>query len=395
MERPRRDTDKQVAVSCSDPVKTFEGHQDVITTIATFPDGDKIATGSFDKTIRIWRLKDGREMKKWVVKKKVGALVILRNLNRIHMVTAEGDVPGPESNFDETLYWPLWVRDAETGSIVAGPLHGHTHAVWTLDVSPDGDVLASGSYDGTVILWDTKTWQRRGGPLLCGLHVMSIGFSPTSELQFPPTSELSVSTSEDIQIWDLDRRERIAQFKGHNNSWNRWLTWTPDGERLLSAGDMNDPTICVWDTSTWKRDSSPWIGHDDEINHITLHPARSLLASASKDHTVRLWHLTTGTELVRYEHSDVVYHAAFSVDERFIFSGGKDMKISQWEIPEDVLAATCVVPPEGRPMTEVTISNCFSVNEFKHANSRLVLLVANKRCVFSIYNPSIVVYINR
>lgn len=146
------------------------------------------------------------------------------------------------------------VRDAETGSIVAGPLHGHTNVVVTLNISPDGGILVSGSFDRTVILWDTKIWQGRGSPLLCGLHVMSIEFSPTSELQFPPSSQLGVATSEDIHIWDLDRRERIAYFKGHNNSCNRWLSWTPDGGCLLSAGDIDDPTIRVWDTSTWKLD---------------------------------------------------------------------------------------------------------------------------------------------
>ncbi|OJA14177.1 hypothetical protein AZE42_11039 [Rhizopogon vesiculosus] len=135
-------------------VKIFTGHEDDVYALATFPDGERIATGSVDGTIRIWRLEDGREMKKWDVGKMVGTLAILRN--GIYVVSAEGD--SPRGDFDKTVYWQLWVRDAETGRVVAGPLNGHTNAVFTLDISPDHGILASGSIDRTVILWDTKTW---------------------------------------------------------------------------------------------------------------------------------------------------------------------------------------------------------------------------------------------
>ncbi|OJA19712.1 hypothetical protein AZE42_11132, partial [Rhizopogon vesiculosus] len=85
---------KQSAETRQDPVKTFDGHEGHITSIATFTDGKRIVTGSDDKTIRIWRLPDGREMKKWNVKQKVGALIILRDGKQV--VSAEGDDPGDE-----------------------------------------------------------------------------------------------------------------------------------------------------------------------------------------------------------------------------------------------------------------------------------------------------------
>ncbi|KIK41189.1 hypothetical protein CY34DRAFT_221995 [Suillus luteus UH-Slu-Lm8-n1] len=308
------------------PVKIFEVQKGEIYFIATFPDGKRIATTSLGKTIRIWRLEDGAEMMKWVVKH------------------AEGEFPQSlyEDDFEvddwdpiEVMDWQLWVRDVESGRVVAGPLEGHTSIVATLDISPDGKMLASGSVDRTVILWDTSTWQRKGRPILCGSIICRI--------QFSPTGQLGVATIEDIQIWDLDRRERLAQFKGHrdfNKAKNLRLTWTRDGTHLISAGDRHDPVIRSWDISTWKQAGDPWIGHDKDchISHIILNPEGTLLASASHDCTVRLWRFHTGTEVARFMHSDEVLRVAFSVDGRSIFSGGYDKKISQWEIPEDVLA---------------------------------------------------------
>lgn len=146
---------KQVIRSQQDPINTFKGHEDVIYCI-TFPDGEKIITGSNDKTIRIWSLENGREVKKWLLKKPVGALVVMKDGEKV--VSAEGE---DTRYWNDTEYWELWVRDAETARVVAGPLDGHTNIVITLDISSDDGMVASGSYDRTVILWDTTTCRRK------------------------------------------------------------------------------------------------------------------------------------------------------------------------------------------------------------------------------------------
>jgi WD40 repeat protein len=103
------------------------------------------------------------------------ALVLLDDGKQV--VSAEGEAPDgvDEGGFDENdfdlndvLVSQLLVRDVESGRVVTGPLEGHTSVVLTLNMFPDGEILASGSGDNKVILWDTSTWQSKG--LSCVAH---------------------------------------------------------------------------------------------------------------------------------------------------------------------------------------------------------------------------------
>ena len=137
-------------------------------------------------------------------------------------------------------------------------------------------------------------------------------------------------------------------------------------------------------TSISKQTGNPWTGHNKSILNIMLNPAGTLLASASVDNTVRLWQLSTGTQVARYEHSDQVIRAVFSMDGHFIFSGGVDRKIWQWEIPEDVLIAASGDPLGAEPNTKVTtISNYRCSYKLISTHARLVLHGENKRHVFT------------
>ncbi|KAG1805105.1 uncharacterized protein HD556DRAFT_1437268 [Suillus plorans] len=84
---------------------------------------------------------------------------------------------------------------------------------------------------------------------------------------------------------------------------NLSLAWTPDGTRLLTCGDREDPTIHEWDTTTWKQVGDPWTGHINRINSIVIHPAGKLVASASSDNHVRFWQLSDRRTIAIFEHS--------------------------------------------------------------------------------------------
>jgi WD40 repeat protein len=177
----------------------------------------------------------------------------------------------------------------------------------------------------TVKFWCTKTWQMQGDPIECG-YVRCVRYSPSGEL-------LAIATSKDIQIYNPATRARVASFRGHRDR-NLSLAWTPDGIRLLSAGDDDDPTIREWDSSTWQQVGQPWQGHTGYIWAIAMDPTGTLVASASHDKHVRLWRLSDRRNIGIFEHSSPPLSVTFSVDGRQILSGSYDKKISEWEVPE-------------------------------------------------------------
>jgi WD40 repeat protein len=278
-----------------------------------------MVTASHDKTLRLWDLEAGV-----VLKKMEGHHFGVRSVavSRDGQLIASGDDGG------ELI---AWNRDGES---LIRPIKVHSRHIWWLDFSSDSTLLASGSWDTTTELWNTKTWQVQGDPISCGAEIRCARYSPSGE-------RLALATNKDIQIWNSGKRECIAKFKGHTafNAWNTSLVWTPDGKQLVSAGSNSDPTIRIWDSSTWMQVGEAWKGHTKSVCMIALNPAGTLLASASKDHQVRLWRLSDRRTITIFKHIDEVYCVTFSMHGEHILGGGRDQIISKWTIPllEDIL----------------------------------------------------------
>ncbi|KIK48214.1 hypothetical protein CY34DRAFT_58269, partial [Suillus luteus UH-Slu-Lm8-n1] len=208
-------------------IRTFGDHQANISAVAVFPDRQRIVTGSDDKMLRLWDLKTGTMLKKMEGHQtSVNALAVARNGTLI----ASGDESG------EVIAW-----HGETGeSLTLAVIKAHSSGISSLDFSPDGSVLATGSSEDKTKLWGTTAWHLQG-KLNCGADVR---FSPAGAGLL-----LAIASSNQIEIWNPCTERRIALLNGHE-SYALSLVWTPDGTRLLSAGDSYDPTIREWDPST-------------------------------------------------------------------------------------------------------------------------------------------------
>jgi WD40 repeat protein len=293
------------------PNRTFEDHKGAVMAVEVFPDRRRMITGSWDKTLRLWDLKTGVVLKKMEGhSREVRALAVSRDGQMI----ASGDAGG------EIIAW-----HGQTGESLTQPIKADSEWISSVDFSPDGTVLAtSGSNDGMTKFWCTKTWQMQGNPIKCVVYC--IRYSPSGEL-------LAIATYQNIQIYNPGTRERVASFMAHTD-YNLSLAWTPNGTRLLSGGDKKDPTIREWDPLTWHQVGRPWEGHTSNISAIAIHPAGTLVASASDDKQVRLWRLSDRQNIGIFEHSSPLHSVTFSVDGRHILSGGGDKKILEWEVPK-------------------------------------------------------------
>ncbi|KAG1800334.1 uncharacterized protein HD556DRAFT_1028494 [Suillus plorans] len=314
---------EQPAIQITTANRRFEGHKDSVSAVAVFPDRRRMVTASYDGTLRLWDLEEGAVLK-----------IMKGHCNEVAGIAVSGDGQWIASgDFGGEVI--AWNRDGEP---LTQLIKVHSNKVFSLDFSPDSTFLASGSFDTITKLWSTKTWRVQGDPINCGpgsgAQIFCVRYSPSGEY-------LAIATKNDIQIWNPRKSQRIVKFQGHsvfNRGWNYSLAWTPDSKQLVSAGSTSDPTIRIWDSSTWQQVGEPCKGHTDTIYMVALNPTGTLIASASEDQQVHLWRLSDRRTIAIFKHPNQVYCVTFSADGKHIFSGGRGAMISKWAVPflEDI-----------------------------------------------------------
>ena len=162
------------------PSRVFGDHEGSVTTVVVSPHRRHMVTGSADNMLRLCNLEDGGVLKKMEGHRNwVQTLAVSRDGRFI----ASGDSKG------EFIAW-----NGDTGISLTQAIQAHSTCINSLDFSPDGVVLATGSQDKTTKLWNTKTWQQQGKTISCSAAVTCVRYSPSGEL-------LAIVTDEDIQIW--------------------------------------------------------------------------------------------------------------------------------------------------------------------------------------------------
>jgi WD40 repeat protein len=219
-------------------------------------------------------------------------------------------------------------------------LEGHNHWVTALCLLPDGR-LASGSWDGTIRLWDTTS-----GAETARLRVYSLGVTALCAL--PEGRLASASELGTIQLWDVTSGVEIAR---QHSSPVTALSLLPDG-RLASFSHAR--AIQLWDPTSGFETAR--LSLDGRVNSsAVLRDGR--LASAC-DNTIRLWDVTSGVEIARLEgHTDLVT-ALCVLPDGCLASASRDNTIRQWDVTSgveiarlqgqiDLVTALCVLP-DGR-----------------------------------------------
>ena len=224
-----------------------------------------------------------------------------------------------------SLPGPRWIPElgglAQAGALVY-TLQGHRNRVTSVALSANGRMVASGSDDRTVRVWDAKTGQ--------ALHTLEHAGAVTSVALAADGRVLAAGCLDHaVHLWDTRTGRALKTLPGHGGHVNG-VALSADGQMVVSGGD--DQTVRVWDAQSGQV-KHILQGHTKPVSLVALSTDGSTLASASRDHTVRLWDGLTGRALHTLQgHDAAVTCIALSADGKTLASGTDDATVRVWDV---------------------------------------------------------------
>ncbi|KAL9477551.1 hypothetical protein ACSS6W_007392 [Trichoderma asperelloides] len=199
---------------------------------------------------------------------------------------------------------------------------GQKYPVYSVAFSHDSQLIASGSVDNTVKLWNTATGQCQQTFKGHNNLVYSVAFSYNSKLI------ASASADYTVKLWNTATGRCQRTFKGHKKSVHA-VAFSHDS-KLIASGST-DKTIKLWDIATGHCQQT-FKGHNNSVHSVAFSHDSMLIASASFDTTIKLWDITTGhCQLTFKGHDNIVFSVAFSHDLKYIASAS-DHTIRLWNL---------------------------------------------------------------
>ena len=233
-------------------------------------------------------------------------------------------------------------------------MKGHINEVWTVAISPDGNTAASGSGDSTIKLWDLATGTLKKEFSSQSGWVVSLVFSPDGKML------VSGGADSTIKVWDMATYQLRATFQGHSEgvvalAFRNVLPITPaqpavnqpGSNILVSAG--GDNKLMFWDVLSRCdvgqscRPLQVFESLSRRLQTVAFSPDGNTLATGNGDGSIDLWNLNTGkVERTFFGHSDVVNSLVFSPDGKMLASGAGslDSTVKLWDVAEGQLLDT-------------------------------------------------------
>jgi len=259
--------DKTVKIwdaSTGTEIKTMAGASSYVNAIAFSPDGKTIAAGTFDQLVIFWDAATGEEMH--LLKGHSGGITSV-------VFSLDGTMIASGSE-DKTV--KIW--DAATGEVMH-TLAGHSGAVTSVAISPDGTRIVSGSQDNTVKIWDAITGQEIRTLAGHTEDVHAVAFSPNGMFIASGSADTSV------KFWEVATGSEVGILTGHKEP-VRALVFSPDGTRIVTCS--LDKSVKIWDVVRCQ-EIQTLTGHTQWVYSVAISPDGTRIASGSYDKTVKVW----------------------------------------------------------------------------------------------------------
>ena len=347
-------------------ITTILGHTCGVNACAVTPDGQYIATGSEDNTIKIWDFKSG-----------ICVRTLEGHTQRVSTcaITPDGRHLVSGSHDGTLKVWDLnsgaCLRTVEERSLVS-----------TCAVTPDSRHLVSGSMDSTLKVWDLNSGA-------C-LRILKGHTYPVEACAIAPDGRHLVSGSMDetLKVWDLNSGTCLRTFKGHAKS-VKACAITPDGRHLVSGS--RDKLLKVWDLNSGAC-LRTLVGHTDWVEACAITPAGRYLVSGSDDKTLKVWDLESGACLRTLEgHRDDIEACVVTPDGRHLVSGSKNELLSGphedilkvWDLESGACLRTldshtglieaCAIVPDGQHLISASFDATLKVWNWKSGECLQIL----------------------
>jgi WD40 repeat protein len=279
------------------PVRSLHQAGELVALLA---DGNTVATTGADFIVNLWDIASGRET--FVMPGKGGSDLWGPEFGAGVVITPDGKRLAISNGFQRGL--TLW--DLSKHEIVNGALDQRPTPLTFLELSPGGNILATGSFDGRVRFWDMTTGAELPPALQAHAEsVVSAAFSLEGRVL------ATASLDQTIKLWEFATRRELDTLRGHADG-VMTLAFAADGRRLASGGQ--DKTVRLWHTVP--RLVKPAISGLAEGYPLIWSPDSKLLAGCCTNETVQVWDAGTmearsvlpgGTRVLAFsDHGDTI-----------------------------------------------------------------------------------------